>query len=509
MWFFMRQFTLFLKGTLILTAAGLLSRFLGFFYKIFLAHALGAEGMGIYQLIFPVFSVCHALTASGMETAISRFTASGKKEERSAWLYAGLSISLTVSLAAAFILWDNAEPIAVFLLHESRCEPLLKILAAAIPLSAVHCCLAGSWIGRKETGLPAIAQLLEQSVRIGTVWLLCSIAVSQGRDITPSLAVFGLLAGEAGSALFLLTFTSGGSLRLSGLTDWLSKGKDLLSMALPLTANRLSLTLLQSAEAVLIPLNLQKSGLSTTDALSLYGILTGMALSFLMFPNAVTSSISAMLLPVISEEQAKGNRKNISMTIEYTIQFGLAIGILCMGIFLRFGDALGTLLFHEVLAGQFLMTLAWICPVLYLTGNLNSILHGLGKTSVTFFNQLASIMVRILFILLFVPVWGIQGVLWGLLASQMLLCILGLRAIAPCMTPTLGLDTLVLKPLAALILSIGGIDLLKHLFPALHLGLEILNLVLSICMVAAGYFLLLFLMGAWKLFQLPKKRRSS
>lgn len=500
----MRQFSLFLKGTLILTIAGLLSRFLGFFYKIFLAQALGAEGMGIYQLIFPVFSVCHALTTSGMETAISRFTAFSKKEESSSYLCAGLSISLAASLAAGAILWSQADPIAVFLLHEARCEPLLRILAAAIPLSAIHSCLAGSWLGRKETGLPAAAQLLEQIVRIGTVWLLCSIAVSSGKPVTPSLAVFGLLAGEAGSALLMLTFTTGNAASFRP-AKYFSRCKSLLSMALPLTANRLSLTVLQSAEAVLIPLNLQRSGLSTAEALSLYGILTGMAMSFLMFPNAVTSSISAMLLPVISEEQAKGNRKNISLTIEYTIQFGLTIGILCMGIFLRFGASLGTLLFHEALAGQFLMTLSWICPVLYLTGNLNSILHGLGKTSVTFLNQLAAITVRIVFILLFVPIWGIQGVLWGLLASQMLLCVLGLRAIAPHATPTLGLDALILKPLAALILSIGGVDLLKHIFPALHLGLEILNLILGICMVAAGYFLLLFLMGAWKLFSLPKK----
>lgn len=504
----MKQFLLFVKGTLILTAAGILSRFLGFFYKIFLAQALGAEGMGIYQLIFPVFSVCHALTASGMETAISRFTAFKTRENDFSYLYAGLFLSLTASFFTAFFIWRCSNPIAVFLLHEPRCAPLLKILAAAVPLSAVHCCFAGSYLGRKKTILPAAAQLLEQIIRIGTVWLLCSITLSQGREITPSLAVSGLLAGEAGSALFMLSFveTSGKFLFHPGI--WLSRCRDLLKLALPLTGSRLSLTLLQSAEAVLIPLSLKKSGLSAQEALSLYGILNGMALSFLMFPNAVTSSISAMLLPVISEEQAKGNQRNISMTIEYTIQFGLAIGILSMGIFLRFGEALGTLLFHEILAGKFLMTLSWICPFLYLTGNLHSILHGLGKTAATFFNQILAIAIRILFILFLVPFHGIQGVLWGLLTSQLVLCILGLSAIRPHVTPSMGLDILVLKPLAAIILSIGGVDLLKHICPALHLGLEILELLISICMVAAGYFILLFFMGVWKFLSLPRKRRK-
>lgn len=494
----MRQFSIFLKGTLILTIAGLLSRFLGFFYKIFLAQALGAEGMGIYQLIFPVFSVCHALTASGMETAISRFTAFARKEEKDSWLYAGLSLSLLASAAAGLVLFSQSTFIAEYLLHETRCEPLLRILAAAVPLSAVHSCFAGSYLGRKQTGIPAAAQLLEQILRIGTVWLLSSIRISQGMEITPALAVFGLLAGEAGSALFMLTFAGGTPAGLSRLPDLAGKCRSLLRMALPLTGSRLSLTLLQSVEAVLIPLGLRKSGLTTAEALSMYGILTGMALSFLMFPNAVTASISAMLLPVISEEQAKGNARNISSAIEYTIQFGLTIGILCMGIFLHFGGSLGTILFHEQLAGEFLVTLSFICPVLYLTGNLNSILHGLGRTSVTFFNQLASIITRILFVLFLVPIYGIQGVLWGLLASQLILCLLGVRAVAPYVTPTIGLDVLVLKPLAALFLSIGGTDLLKHLFPFLHLGLEFLNLLLNICIVAVVYFMILFLFGVWR-----------
>ncbi len=503
----MRQFALFLKGTLILTIAGLLSRFLGFFYKIFLAQALGAESMGIYQLIFPVFSVCHALTTSGIETAISRFTAFAKKEERNAYLHAGLFLSLSASLACGMILWTKAPFIASSLLHEARCESLLKILAAAIPLSSIHSCFAGSYLGKKKTGIPATAQLLEQTIRIGTVWLLCSIHIQQGKAITPELAVFGLLAGEAGSALFMLTFTSDPFPNIRSSKKYITKCRELLKMAIPLTGNRLSLTLLQSMEAVLIPLSLRKSGLTTADALSLYGILTGMALSFIMFPNAVTSSISAMLLPVISEEQAKGNKRNISLTIEYTIQFGLIIGILCMGIFLHFGQPLGILFFHEQLAGEFLATLSWICPFLYLTGNLNSILHGLGKTSITFFNQLASILVRILFIVAFVPLYGIKGVLWGLLASQLLLCLLGIRAIMPYVTPTLGLDILIIKPLAALFLSIGGIDLLKHLMPALRTGGEILSLLICICMVAAVYLLILTTFGVWKVIQFSKRSR--
>ena len=64
-----------IRGTLILTITGLVTRIIGFFYRIFLSHTIGAEGMGIYQLIFPIHSICFSLTVAGIQTAISRFLA--------------------------------------------------------------------------------------------------------------------------------------------------------------------------------------------------------------------------------------------------------------------------------------------------------------------------------------------------------------------------------------------------------------------------------------------------
>lgn len=150
----MRSFPHFIKGTLLLTCAGLLCRFSGFFYKIFLAHALGAEGIGIYQLIFPVFAVCHACTASGIESAISRFTAGAVEKERSYALKAGLFLSLSASVLVCVLLWNQAEFIADKLLCESRCVTPLRILAPVIPLSADPRLSPGILSGTEESISP-------------------------------------------------------------------------------------------------------------------------------------------------------------------------------------------------------------------------------------------------------------------------------------------------------------------------------------------------------------------
>lgn len=102
----------FIRGTLILTFAGLLSRIIGFFYRIFLSHTIGAEGLGIYHLIFPLQSLCMALTTAGIQTAISRFVAarSALKDTSGAneMFFGGCGLSLLLSSAAAMFLHKNA-----------------------------------------------------------------------------------------------------------------------------------------------------------------------------------------------------------------------------------------------------------------------------------------------------------------------------------------------------------------------------------------------------------------
>ena len=82
-------------GTFLLTASGVLSRIIGFFYRIFLSHTIGAEGIGIYQLIFPLLALCSSFTTAGIQTAISKFVAEvsdDKNESRKVCPFCVLSI---------------------------------------------------------------------------------------------------------------------------------------------------------------------------------------------------------------------------------------------------------------------------------------------------------------------------------------------------------------------------------------------------------------------------------
>lgn len=424
-------------GTFILTVTGLLSRFIGFFYRIFLSKIFGAEGMGIYQLISPVLALSFSLTVSGMQTAISKYVASEtathdyKTSFRTLWT--GFLISMAVSFGCMFFIYGLSDWIAVVFLMEKRTAPLLRIISLSIPMATVHSCINGYFYGIKKTAIPALSQLAEQVIRVGSVYLIYGICLKRSMMPTISFAVVGLVIGEAASmivsvlAIIYRAFhvlktpdTSPVSAALKHLTrNYHQITRNLLRLAVPLSSNRIIINILQSIESIFIPNKLMAYGLNNADALGVYGVLTGMSLPLILFPSAITNSISVLLLPIVSEADASGNHHTVTKTILTSIKYCLFLGFGCTIFFLLTGRFAGKLLFDSELAGSFILTLSFICPFLYIASTLNSILNGLGKTGLTFTYSIISLLVRLLFVFFAIPIWGIKGYLWGMLASQM------------------------------------------------------------------------------------------
>ena len=159
-----------LKGTFILTVVGILTRVMGFFYRIFLSRSFPAEEIGLYQLIFPVYTLAYAATSAGIETALARLVAasSAKKQSAKAYSYlkAALLCSLFLSICCLFLLQKNAVFLTTVILGDPRCASLIFLIAYALPFAALHSCSCGYFLGLKQIRLPALSQLFEQLVRI-------------------------------------------------------------------------------------------------------------------------------------------------------------------------------------------------------------------------------------------------------------------------------------------------------------------------------------------------------
>ena len=461
------------RGTLVLTATGLITRVIGFFYRIYLSRLFGEEGMGIYQLLSPVLSLSFSLCAASYQTAISKFVAeyTSQAAKRFRTLFAGLLLSLPLSALCCALLFSHAEFIATRLLLEPRTAQMLRILAFSIPFSSIHACINGYFYGMKRTGPPAVAQLIEQLTRVGCVYLVTGRILAMGKSPSINVAVLGLAVGEVVSmcvcliAIFQAYQSSfcrpiAHCAACSQHTQYLAKSArhaattmpgintqyscrsmpspndslhrllpagmllPILRMALPLTLNRIILNILQSIESVSIPARLRLYGYDNATALSVYGVLTGMAMPMIFFPNALTNSVSVLLLPLISESNARGDKEAVRSAVLRTVRFCAGLGFTFLSFFLITGHSIGVKLFDSPLAGHFITTLGFLCPFLYLDSTLSSILQGLGRAGTIFFMNVLALLVRLAFVFLAIPRFGINGYLWGILASQMLLSLL-------------------------------------------------------------------------------------
>ena len=408
-------------GTALLTGAGLISRILGFFYRIFLSRTIGANGLGLYQLIFPVFTLILAISASGIQTAISRYVAASKTPRL--YLWAGMLISVTLAgLFALFVFWLSPL-IASDILKEPRTADLLRLMCFSLPPSAIHACFNGYYYGRKDSVPPAVCQIVEQIARVlGTV-LIYQVLLEQNRTLEPIHAVWGLVISELAGLLVNLTFyfvirgrsdttvSQSGRIarRIQTFSSLAGPAKALGIMAIPLTLNHVLMTLSHSLEHLLLPQQLMAYGYSADDALGHFGILTGMALSVIFFPSAITNSLSVLLLPRISESKSRQDMGAVLDTIKGALCCGVALGSLCTFVFLFSAEWFGKFVFDNTLAGFYIRILSILCPFMYTSSLLSSIVNGLGYASLTLACNLTGCAVRILAIWFLVPVYGMYA----------------------------------------------------------------------------------------------------
>ena len=109
---------------------------------------------------------------------------------------------LSISAVLTLLIWQASPWLARFVLLEPACGPLLPVMALSIPFSSIHACICGYYYGMKRTAVPALSQMAEQLVRMGAVFLMVQVLTENGRPVTVSVAVWGMMIGEAASAVY-------------------------------------------------------------------------------------------------------------------------------------------------------------------------------------------------------------------------------------------------------------------------------------------------------------------
>lgn len=446
----------FVSGAIILMIAGLIVRVFGFAYRIFLSNLIGAEGMGLFQLISPVYSLIILTLTSGISIAVSKLVAEELARKHYINLRritaCALTLVVTSGLLVSVVMLVFGHYIADVILKDSRTYYSLMFLIPCIPVIAAASALKGYFYGIQEVTPTALSQIVEQVVKVFIVMATAGYFLNLGLEYACALATVGMAIGEISNlAVLYLIYklkrkkenqnkTREGALRKRKIF------RELLVISIPVSFNRFITSIMFAVELILIPRKLVEWGLTYKHSMEEFGRLSGMAMPLLFFPSIVTSALATTLVPAISEAISMRNFKTANYRISKSIQFTFVIGFIFTAIFLSYPDEIGNLLYKRERIGGMLYLLSFTCVFMYLQQILLGILNGLGKQGVSLKNSIIGSGIRIAFVYFLIPVYGIQGYVWGIIVSTACVCILNLLTVVKTTGMNVDLRNWVIKP---------------------------------------------------------------
>ncbi len=452
----------FLQGALVLLAAGLINRGLGFFYQIALIRTIGPEGVGLFNIVFPVYIMILVLATAGIPLAVAKLVAEEAARQNMAGAYRIFRLALLLLIGTSLFLTLLMIAGAPYLKHYVFPNPAAYYsficLVPGIFIVSICSAFRGFFQGLQQMTPTAVSQTLEQMVRVMAGLLAAYIMLPHGIQYASAGLSVGVVLGElAGFILMLriyrrdkpvLTGNAVPLFQMAGLGDIIRR---LLNMAVPVTLTRFAATALMSLQAVMIPHRLQAAGLSVNQATGVYGQFVGITEALLFMPGVVTIALTTALVPAVSDAVALKNlrlvRTRIYDAVRLTFQVGLPAGF----VFAVLGDELCGVLFGYPEAGTALRLMAPAGLFLYLQQTTTGIIQGMGRAELPFKNLVISSLFCLggIYWLTALPRAGILGTASAIGAGYVVMALLNLRDIKKLTGYVPGFREQIMAPLLA------------------------------------------------------------
>lgn len=451
----------FIQGAFILIIANSINRILGFILRVTIVRFVGDEVLGLFQMVFPIFTTLLIFSSAGFPVAIAKLIPEEMArdgEEADPFKFIKVSILVVGFLSAAimFIYLASAKFIATDIITDQRTYLTMVILAPALFFCPLASILRGYFQGLHDMTPTALSQIAEQICRfISTVIILSMVGFIEFKYQAAGLAC-GIVAGELCGFLLLIFFFTR-NLHASGLsltklllkkTRFFSTLKGIITMAVPVTTGRFVNSLMWSAEAILIPRQLNLIGLNNSQAASLFGQLTGMAEPIIFLPTIITLALHKSLLPAVSAAKAVGNLTRIKQIHNDILRMSIFMGLPVATICLLSGRDICNLLYNSPSTGSILAVLGLSAPFVYYHHVSAGMLHGLGHPTLALVNLSLGSIAKIIGIIFLtrIPNLGIYGSAISITLNYAIACLLNFIVIRFLIRDKFNVVQLLLKP---------------------------------------------------------------
>ena len=399
------------RAVILVAVFAIVTRVLGFLFRIYLSRKLGANLLGVYQIASSVFMVLVLLVASGIPLTISkksaRFFVLKNENMAHKTVTAGLLFGVTVSLIICLVFFLFKDYISK-IFADSSCMTDLLILLPAIVFSAIYSSLRGYLWGRQDYFFMGLGELIEQVVRIVVFILFANLFLVNMSGA--NVAALSLTVACFVSMIFIIIVyhKKGGRIK-----NPRGNIKGVIKSSLPITGVRAASSLIQPIIALLFPVMLSLSGVDKTSAVSVYGVIMGMTFPLLFLPSTVIGSLSFALIPELSKAQEQKKLGLVEERIKSSMRFSIIASSLIVPLYVGIGIPICSLLFDNALSGEFLRWAAIIMIPMGLSNVSSSILNSLNLEVKSFVNNLIGGFFLILCVVCFSGVLGAYALIVG------------------------------------------------------------------------------------------------
>ncbi|MBA9087562.1 O-antigen/teichoic acid export membrane protein [Fontibacillus solani] len=465
-----------LKGAAVLSVAAIITKLLGTLQKIPLQNIGGDGVFGIYNTVYPFYTILITLATAGFPTVVSKFVAEqhvlGGEAEKREVLRVATGVMALLGIVGSMTMYFGA-PFISRLIGSSHLVPALRSAAPALLFIPLSASLRGYFQGLQDMMPTAVSQVIEQAVRV-TVMIVLLLYLS-GIDAPESLVAGGALAGSAaGGAAGLIVVllywrkynkkTSKREYRAvanqtGNHTKGLSLLREMLYYAIPVCLAALAVPLISLVDTFTLPRLLTESSdeLGTMIEVGVYN----RGIPLVQLVTMLASSLSVLFIPVLAEMNLRGDREGIRKQSGLALKWFWLIGLASSTGLAILAEPINIMLYEDGTGTNTMIWIAWTAAPSALVAVTAALLQGLGVVRAPALNLLAAAAIKTALNVLLVPQLGITGAAIAGIAAYTAAAALNLALLLRQVQLRPRLVDAVLRPVAAVLAMSAAVLLLR------------------------------------------------
>ena len=409
----MRKFKIIIFNGIIITISSLIMQSIGFYFMIYISNKVGSEALGIFNIIMSVYMFFITIATSGINISTTRLVVKEKSKNPNlstkAIMKKCISYSLFFGFLSCILLFLLAPFIQSNFLHNKISHKLLYVVAVSLPFISVSSSINGYFTAIRKNYKNVGCKIFEQIIKMISTTYILSLFMPNGVNYACLSLVLGETICEICSCILAIIFYIFEEKKYFYNRNKENYLKSILKISIPISITSYIKSILSTLKQILIPLRLEKSGLSCETALSQYGLINGMALPVLLFPSVIINSFSGLLLPEFSYYNDNNSYNLINTIISKIFKLSFVFSIGFVSFFLFFGTDISNLIFNEKEISIYLKLLSPLVLPMYLDSVVDNILKGLDKQVQVMKCNILDLFISIIGIFFLLPILGIKG----------------------------------------------------------------------------------------------------